>query len=162
MGACNSLKVLLCPNLENPEDMKAELLSQVQCMTVKSHLNNHRKGKDIIEEQLAQKVQPSLHLLLPDDTKDTVVKFCYKIIEKRIRQDANDWMKKNWPIEYFAAHFSREFEKLWNEYTKLLTTVTATIKQSGMVNVTKKELLGEDVLPVCQILIQLKVKTNRF
>jgi len=157
-----NLKVLLCPNLENPEEMKAQLLSQVQCMTKKSHLNNHRKGKDIIEEQLAQKVQPSLHLLLPDDTKDTVVKFCYKIIEKRIRQDANDWMKKNWPIEYFAAHFSREFEKLWNEYTKILTTVTATIKQSGMVNVTKKELLGEDVLPVCQILIQLKSQTCKL
>ena len=71
---------LLCQSPDNLEGMKEELLSQVECMADKSHVNIQDQGKAIIRDQLNQKVIPSLHCLLPDDTKDSVVQFCAKII----------------------------------------------------------------------------------
>ena len=144
--------------------MKDELLSQVECMAQKSHVTVQGQGKVIVEDQLSQRVTPKLQCLLPYDTKESVVQFCTKIIEKRIKQEANEWTLKNFPISYFEENFKRGFEKLWHDHVKTLSGAVnaGVVKQSGVVNVLKEEIIRENVLPSYQILIELKSETSRL
>ena len=153
---------ILCQSPENLELMKDELLSQVDCMAQKSHVNVQGQSQVIVEDQLSQRVAPSLQCLLPDDTKESVIKFCTKIIEKRIKQEANEWMLKNFPKSYFVTLFKREFEKLWNDHVKSFNGVVNVVKQTGVVNLSKSEISRENVVPIYQILIDLKSQTSRL
>ena len=86
---------LLCTDLETLDQMKEELLSQVSEMAEQAHKKIQIKGYEIIDEQLVMKVKPVINGLLSDDTKEPVIEFCSQIIEKRIKQNAEQWMVKN-------------------------------------------------------------------
>ena len=147
---------LLCSS-SDCEKIKEELLSQVASMSEKSQTCIQRRGNDIVEEQLGQRVHPSLHCLLPEDTKKPVVDFCGRIIEKRIKDEANEWMKNNLAKE-LSLLLTNQFEKLWNDHIKALNGTTS-VKQTGIVAHMSDES-DQEAVPIYEILIRLKNETS--
>ena len=142
------------------EKIKEELLSQVASMSETSQARIQKRGNDIVEEQLAQRVHPSLHCLLPEDTKEPVVNFCGRIIEKRIKDEANEWMKNNLAKE-LSLLLQNQFDKLWNERIKELNGSTS-VKQTGIAHLSEGSDLEDQVEPIYEILIRLKNETSVF
>ena len=152
---------LLYSSSENENDLeniKEELWSQMASMSEKTQGNIQRRCNDIVTEQLVQKVYSSLHCLLPEYTPKPVVNFCSRIIEKRIKEEANEWMGKNLCKE-LNVNFHTQFEKLWNDHVKALKGNTAAIKQTGVADLSGSDLKEFEILPIYDILIRLKKQT---
>ena len=48
-----------------------------------------------MEEELDKKANPALDCLLPDDTKTCIIEFGSKIIRKRVKKNAKQYIKSN-------------------------------------------------------------------
>ena len=61
----------------------------------KEHLKIQKKFYEEMERQLLIKVSPAL-ILLPDDTKTSVITICSQIIKKNVERNAKLWMETNY------------------------------------------------------------------
>ena len=61
----------------------------------KEHLKIQKKFYEEMERQLLIKVSPAL-ILLPDDTKASVITICSQIIKKNVERNAKLWMETNY------------------------------------------------------------------
>ena len=154
-----NLKMLVSDKSSTKErnDSKEMLYIFVKELAEKSHNEIIKEATKIVEKQLEKEAAYALISLL-GRTKQNVISLCQQFIDRRVKEHTKKWTNENASKEYFSNVYQKEFEKLWNAHTKALDSPSVFIKQSAVINENLKieEVDIELVMPLCQILIQLK------
>ena len=144
-------------SVKERDDSKEMLYIFVKELAEKSHNEINKEATIIVEKQLEKEAAYALISLL-GRTKQNVISLCQQFIDRRVKEHTTKWTNENASKEYFSNVYQKEFEKLWNAHTKALDSPSVFIKQSAVINENLKieEVDIELVMPLCQILIQLK------